>query len=78
MAENRRLAVWQLESRKKPCLMVLEENTATKIASFNNEESARLFTEIVNNLIRKDVYPCREYSNKKEDKEAWIKNSDLI
>lgn len=78
MAENRRLAIWHLATHKKPCLMVLEGNTATKIASFNNEESARLFTEIVNSLIRKDVYPCREYSNKKEDKEVWLKISDSI
>lgn len=78
MAEKRRLAVWHLESRKKPCLMVLEGNRATKIASFNNVESAQLFVEIINNLIRDNVYPCREYSNKKEDKEAWQENTDLI
>lgn len=76
MEENRRFVIWHLESRKKPCLMVLEENTATKIASFNNEESAQLFVEIINNLIRDNVYPCREYSNKKEDKEAWQRTTD--
>lgn len=75
MAENRRLAVWHLATRKKPCLMVLEGNTATKIASFNSDDYARLFAEIVNNLIRENGYPCREYSNRKEDKEAWQKKT---
>lgn len=55
MAENRRLAIWHLATHKKPCLMVLEGNCATKIASFNNEESAQLFSEVVNNLVD-DIY----------------------
>lgn len=55
MAENRRLAIWHLATHKKPCLMVLEGICATKIASFNNEESADLFCEVVNNLVD-DIY----------------------
>ncbi len=31
--------------------MILEGNKAVKVASFNNEESADLFCEVVNNLV---------------------------
>ena len=48
---DRKLAVWTLPERKKPCLMVLDGNRATKVASFNNEETAKLFVEVYNNII---------------------------
>ena len=51
MAEKRRFVIWHLPTRKKPCLMVTEGNTATKIASFNNEESAQMFAEVLGNII---------------------------
>lgn len=51
MSEKRRLAIWHLQTHKKPCLMILEGNKAVKVASFNNEESADLFCEVVNNLV---------------------------
>ena len=31
--------------RKKPCLCIEEGNTLTKVASFNNEESAKWFAD---------------------------------
>ena len=39
--ENRRFVVWNIPERKKPCLFILDKGKAcaTKIASFNNEES---------------------------------------
>lgn len=33
--------------RKKPCLAIKEGNTYTKVASFNNEESAEIFMDFV-------------------------------
>lgn len=33
--------------RKKPSLMLVEGNVATKIASFNNEESAKEFEQFM-------------------------------
>lgn len=55
MSEKRRLAIWHLQTHKKPCLMILEGNKAVKVASFNNEESADLFCEVVNNLAN-EIY----------------------
>lgn len=36
-----------MPARKKPCLAVKEGNVFTKVASFNNEESAELFMNFV-------------------------------
>lgn len=33
--------------RKKPCLAVREGNAYTKVASFNNEQSAEIFMDFV-------------------------------
>lgn len=68
MAESRRLAIWNLADRKKPCLMVLDGNRATKVASFNNEETAKLFEEVYNNIID-EVYK-RGISGTYVDEEA--------
>lgn len=43
--------------RKKPCLYIQEKNVLTKVASFNNPESAELFMDFVAdffNVPRKD------------------------
>ena len=40
-----------LQNRKKPCLMIVEGNHATKIASFNDEASAEEFADTYNAII---------------------------
>lgn len=37
--------------RKKPCLCVKEGNTLTKVASFNNEETAKWFSEKIETMF---------------------------
>ena len=37
----------QMPERKKPCLAIKEGNVFTKVASFNNEESAEWFMNFV-------------------------------
>jgi len=41
---NRFIAVgYLLPQRKKPCLLMVKDNTITKLATFNNEDAARAF-----------------------------------
>lgn len=38
--------------RKKPCLMIQDGCVSTKVASFNNEESARMFFDFMAELFQ--------------------------
>lgn len=40
------IGVSYLPERKKPCLVIRDENSITKFASFNNELSARVFMDL--------------------------------
>ena len=43
---NKAIHPMEMPYRKKPCLAIFEEpNRYTKVATFNNEESARIFME---------------------------------
>ena len=39
------IGVDYMPGRRKPCLVIKEGNTCTKVASFNNEVSARVFMD---------------------------------
>ena len=54
---NKGFGMTHMPYRKKPCLYIREKNALTKVASFNNPESAELFMEFVADLFnvrRKD------------------------
>ena len=36
-----------MQYRKKPCLVIKEKNVYTKVASFNDEQSAEVFMDFV-------------------------------
>ena len=45
-------AIMNVPQRKKPCLFWKErENSYVKIASFNNEESVKIFVEYLNRWV---------------------------
>ena len=45
------LGIDYMSERKKPCLVLKEGNIYTKLASFNNEVSARAFMDVLAKLL---------------------------
>lgn len=44
---NKGFGSMHMPDRKKPCLAIMEGNVFTKVASFNDEESAERFMQFV-------------------------------
>lgn len=49
--EDVAFGVMYFPERKKPCLVVKDKNVFTKVASFNNEESAIIFMNTVSKVF---------------------------
>lgn len=43
MVKDHGIGIEQMPYRKKLCLTIIDGNTSTKVASFNNLESAKMF-----------------------------------
>ena len=49
--ENILIGVSYLPRRKKPCLIIRKGNTITKYASFNDDQAAKEFMDILANFM---------------------------
>ena len=49
--EDERICILHIPYRKKPCLAVQIDNCITKVASFNSEETADWFIEIIEEMF---------------------------